>query len=405
MNDEKKPLKIALLLDKFLPTRGGERYFSFLASELARRGHDVHVFATKVEASDAAELPYKIHLVPVWRFPRSLRILSFHRASARAISKIGFDIVHGAAESSVVNVLNPHGGVEPAYLRQEFSSVSGRFYRLYKMMKRYLSVRHYLETVYQRRLYSSDRLLRVIAISLMIKRDIIQYYGFPEDKISVVFNAVDLDKFHPRNRDIYRAQVRPRLSVEDHEIILLFAGNNFRLKGLETLIRSLAILKDQNPGIKCRLLVAGRGHVRRYLRLARSLNIADRIHFLGAVTAMEQYYGASDIYVHPTFYDSCSLTVLEAMASGLPVVTTRFNGASDAILSRDGGIVMNNPADPLELAQSIMVFIEGEKRKRAGILARSWMEQYSPDRNIDETIAVYRAALNMKADSGNSGTV
>jgi UDP-glucose:(heptosyl)LPS alpha-1,3-glucosyltransferase len=394
--DYNRPLKIAILLDKFLPSRGGERYFSYLATELARRGHDVHVFATKVEASD--NIPYKVHIIPIWLFPRSLRILSFRRASARAISREGFDIVHGVAESGVVNVLNPHGGVEPAYLKQEFCSVSGRFYRTYKGLKRYLSLRHYLETGFQKKLYKSGCLLQVIAISSMIKKDIIHYYGYPVDQISVVFNAVDLAKFHPCNRYLYREKIRLHLSIDDHEIVLLFAGNNYRLKGLETLIKSLAILKEQYPHTKIRLLIAGRGRTHHYLNLANQLGVSDMILFLGAVTNMEQYYGASDMYVHPTFYDSCSLTVLEALASGLPVVTTRFNGASDAILSRDGGIVMNNPADPHELSQSIAEFMDSEKRIKANSIVRSWIEQYSPDRNVDETLAVYRAALTHKAN-------
>jgi UDP-glucose:(heptosyl)LPS alpha-1,3-glucosyltransferase len=397
MNTENRPLKIALLLDKFLPSRGGERYFSYLASELARRGHDVHVFATKVEAS--GNIPYKVHIIHVWRFPRSLRILTFRWASARAISHSGFDIVHGAAESRVVNVLNPHGGVEPAYLKQEFSSVSGRIYRTYKILRRYLSLRHYLETGLQKHLYKSGRLSHVIAISSMIKRDIVRYYGFPADRITVVFNAVDLAKFHPNNRDLYREKIRSRLSIDNHEIVLLFAGNNYRLKGLETLTKSLATLKEQYPDIKFRLLIAGRGHSRHYLRLADRLGVSHMMLFLGAVTTMEQYYGASDIYVHPTFYDSCSLTVLEALACGLPVVTTRFNGASDIIVSQDGGVVMTNPADPLELARSIALFIDSNKRIEALNLTRSWMEQFSPDKNVDQTLAVYRSVLNINRKS------
>jgi UDP-glucose:(heptosyl)LPS alpha-1,3-glucosyltransferase len=104
---------------------------------------------------------------------------------------------------------------------------------------------------------------------------------------------------------------------------------------------------------------------------------------------MEPYYAVSDIYVHPTFYDSCSLTVLEALASGLPAVTTRFNGASDAILSDEGGKIVQDPADAEEIAGAIAFYFDEQRRNRARVVARQWMEQYPPSRNVEETLAVY----------------
>jgi UDP-glucose:(heptosyl)LPS alpha-1,3-glucosyltransferase len=389
-----RPLKIAILLDKFLPSRGGERYISFLARELAMRGHEVHLFATKVE--DSQDVPYEVHIVPVTAHPRALRILTFRLNSARILNALHFDIVHGVAESRAVNVLNPHGGVEQAYLKQEFASIRSRWYRAYKRLKRYVSVRHYLEVGLQRRLYRAGGVRKVIAISTMIKRDIIKYYGFPENKIAVVFNSVDLYWFHPRNRELYRENVRSGLNIGEKTFLLLFAGNNFRLKGLETLIRALGSLKHDFPGRKFHLLVAGRGRPGPYLRLAKGLGVEAAVSFLGPVSTMEQYYGAADLYVHPTFYDSCSLTVLEALATGLPVVTSRFNGASDVIVSDEGGRVIDDPADPTELAGAIAYYLDEEKRVIAQGVARGWMEKHTPERNVEETLAVYYEVMEEK---------
>jgi len=382
-----RPLKIAILLDKFLPSRGGERYFSFLARELARRGHEVHVFATKVENLNG--LPYRVHLIPVWRHPRSLRIISFWRNSTRMLRKEHFDIVHGVAQSPAVNVLNPHGGVERAYLAQEFASIRSPFYFSYKVLKRYLSVRHYLEIGLQRALYRKGGLKKVIAISTMTKRDIVRYYGLPEERVAVILNCVDISRFHPHNRAIYRDKKRTELGIGNDALVLLFAGNNYRLKGLGTVVRTLALLKGDFPQQEFHLLVAGRGHERPYRRLSRVLGVSDNVSFLGNVTGMEHYYAASDIYVHPSFYDSCSLTVLEALASGLPVVTSRFNGASDAIVSEEGGRVVVDPADASEVASAIASFMDEKRRDRARIVTRSWMEGHKPSRNVEETLAVY----------------
>lgn len=123
--------------------------------------------------------------------------------------------------------------------------------------------------------------------------------------------------------------------------------------------------------------------------MARRLGVSDFTLFLGPVKEMEQYYAASDIYVHPTFYDSCSLTVLEALASGLPVITSRFNGAADVIVSNKGGKILENPADVEELAESIAFYFDEDRRNAARGVARQWMEKYSPTYNVEETLRVY----------------
>lgn len=359
-----RPLRVAIVLDRFLPSLGGERYFSFLTEKLAKRGHEVHVFATEVEA--ASGLPYKVHIVKGGKSSRAGRILALWRLDPEEVAGGRFDVVHGVAQCRASTVLNPHGGVERAYLRQEFASIESPAYRAYRRIRRYLSPRHYLDTGLQARLYAEGRVRRVIAISQMVKRDIVEYYGFPADRIDVVFNTVDLDRFHPKNTQMHRTLTRGGLGIGGEAVLLLFAGNNFRLKGLPTLLKALSLLVRRLPGSDLRLLVAGRGRPGRYRSLLARLGITDRVIFGGALPSLEHVYGASDIYVHPTFYDSCSLTVLEALASGLPVVTTRFNGAADAITSPDGGTVIDDPADAQALADAIAYYLPPRGARQRG---------------------------------------
>jgi UDP-glucose:(heptosyl)LPS alpha-1,3-glucosyltransferase len=183
------------------------------------------------------------------------------------------------------------------------------------------------------------------------------------------------------------------LNIGEKTFLHLFAGNNFRLKGVATLIRSLARLRLEFPARDFRLLIAGRGRTSRYQALAKHHGVADAVMFAGPLRAMERYYAAADIYVHPTFYDSCSLTVLEALAAGLPVVTTRFNGASDAIVSPDAGCVIEDPSDDGELTAAVTRYMDAEKQAAFSSAARSCMETYSPARNVDETLETYYKAL------------
>ncbi len=385
--DRTQKLRIAIVLDRFLPSRGGESYFSWLAQALSERGHDVHIFARVAEESP--DRGYTIHSIPVWRYPRSLRTLTFLISSARVIRWDDFDIIHGVEGTLLMNIYNPHEGVERAYLKQDFLSVSNPGYFFYKYLKRYLSPEHYLKIWIQKKQYLSPRVKRIIAISKMIKKDIIRYYGVSEEKIAVVFNCVDLDRFHPRNREIHRNRMRETLGIDPELIVLLFIGNNYRLKGLEPLLSSLALLRERFPERPFRLLVLGRGHRGRYRRLAKRIGVSDLILFLGHVREVEQVYSASDIYVHPTFYDSCSLTVLEALATGLPVITSRFNGAADAILSKEGGEVIETPANVKSLAESIAYYFDEDRREKARVVTRQWMEKYSLANHIEDILRVY----------------
>ena len=401
MTIETKPhsrkLRIAFVLDTFTPSRGGERYFAWLAHELSRQGHDVHVYAMKIE--EDPEAGYKTHPVPAWRFPKSLRLLSFFVNTRRIIRPGDFDIVHGVGGTAAMNVFNPHGGVEQAYLVQEFCSMTPWAYRVFRVLRRVLSLQHHLLLWIQRKQYLSGRVKRVIAISQMVRKDILKRYGSLKEKVVVVFNAVDLDRFHPKHRMLYREPARTSLGVSPETVVMLFVGNNYRLKGLEPLLSAMSLLRQRFPGQPMRLLVAGRSRAGRYQRQARRLKIADQVLFLGPVQEMEKYYAASDIYVHPTFYDSCSLTVLEALASGLPVVTSRFNGAADAIHSDEGGKIVTDPWNVAELAEALAYYFDEGRRTRARTVTRQWMEKFPPRRNLEETLNVYEDVVREEARS------
>jgi UDP-glucose:(heptosyl)LPS alpha-1,3-glucosyltransferase len=387
LSDHPRKLKIAIILDRFQPSRGGESYFSWLAQELSKRGHEVHIFSRVTEEMD--RMDYQIHRIPVWKYPRSLRMLSFLINTARVVQLFDFDIIHGVEGTLTMSIFNPHEGVEKAYLRQEFRSIPNRVYYLYKILKRYLSPSHYLKLWIQKKQYLSRRVKRIIAISKMVKEDIIRYYGVPEEKITVIINCVDANRFHPKNRDRYRNEIREQLGIDTNDMVLLFVGNNYRLKGVEPLLRAKALLRRRFPKTPICLLIVGRGQSWYYKRLTKRIGLLDHTFFLGSVKEIERYYSASDIYVHPTFYDSCSLTVLEAMASGLPVITSRFNGAADMILSDEGGRVLEDPRDIEKLADSIACFFNEEQRKNAQIVTRQWVERYSPTYHIEEILRVY----------------
>ncbi|MBI4567693.1 MAG: glycosyltransferase family 4 protein [Planctomycetes bacterium] len=403
-------MRIALNIDRFLPARGGgERYLCDLARALAARGHEVHVFAHDAEAGD---LPVKVHRVPINRLTPGLRLLTFARNSARLIAAAGpFDVVHAVGKSAGMNLYNPHGGVEQAWLGQHLRAIENPAYRWFAGVKRLFSLRHHVILQLQAEAFRSPAVKKIIAISDMVKADIQRWHGTPEKRIEVIYNGVDLDRFHPRNQE-HRAEVRARHGVADQDFLLLFVGNNFRLKGVATIVRALALLEAAPAGLprqpagtpgnrsgsrRVRALIVGRDRPGRYRRLARRLGVADRLVFTGGVRDVPRYYGAAEVYVHPTYYDACSLAVFEALASGLPAITTRYNGAAGLMVDGREGFSLDDPEDAETLAARIVHYYDPSRLRLARVAARRLMESHSAAANAQRVIEVYEEVVSGRA--------
>jgi UDP-glucose:(heptosyl)LPS alpha-1,3-glucosyltransferase len=251
-----------------------------------------------------------------------------------------------------------------------------------KFLGRVFSLKQWVSGWIQDAPYKKGNFSKMIAISNMVKQDIMRWYRIPEERITVVYNGVDIERFHPRNCQ-YREEVRNRHGIRDEDLVLLFVSNNFRMKGLGFLIKALArIKKETHPPFK--LLILGRDRQVSYSHLVRKVGIGEETIFAGSTNEPEKYYGASDLLVHPTFYDACSLTVLEALASGLPVITTYSNGASGIITQGQEGFVISDPRDDRSLTEKILFFLDREKLEKASIAARHLAESYSLERNWRE---------------------
>ena len=347
----------------------------------------MHIFASEWESNNN-QMHY--HTIPVIRYPKFLKDVSFVINSWRRMSNYDFDIVQVVGRALGMNVFNPHCGVEKAWLKQDILSVNCPFYRFLKHITSFFSLRQNFILWLDRKQYTGKGVSRIIAISDMIKNDIIKYHNIDPQKIKVVYNGVDLQRFTPDNRNKYRKVIRERLSLGE-AFVILYISNNFRLKGLFTLIKSLGELKKSHKNFKA--LIIGRGRAASYRKLARRLNCLENLIFLGHVNEIEKYYAASDLYVHPTFYDSCSLVVTEALASGLPVITTRYDGASGVIDNGVDGFVMENPMDYEALAEKISLFLDDEFREKASIAARKKAEKYPAEKNCEEIIKVYKEVI------------
>jgi UDP-glucose:(heptosyl)LPS alpha-1,3-glucosyltransferase len=360
-------VKIAFCYESVLPARGGgEMYIADLARRLAAGGHEVHLFACRW---DAVALPAtaRYHRLTVPRGPRFLRPWLFGAACRRALRdfpdlvSIGFDKTWGQ------DVLYPLGGLHAASTDHNLRKHRRPLARALARLVKALDPAHHAFRLLERRQYLGPWRPLIVVNSRMVRSHFGRYYGIPADAVRVVPSAIDPARFVEDDRPARRLAFRERWGIGPEETVAAFVGMNYRLKGLGPLLHALRLVP---AGPAFRLLVAGGPRTGRWERLARRLGVADRVRFIGYCADTRNCYFAADFLVHPTFYDPCSLVVLEAMACGLPVITTRYNGASELFRAPDEGYVIDDPHDGARLAWCLGQLLDPGRRAAAGQAAR-----------------------------------
>jgi UDP-glucose:(heptosyl)LPS alpha-1,3-glucosyltransferase len=238
----------------------------------------------------------------------------------------------------------------------------------------------------EKSLFAARKAGRVIAASQMVRNEITEIYGYPAEKIDLVRNGVPLDRFRfdPELRERSRAE----LNVKQDQIALLFAGSGWERKGLLFAIEAMALCKDR----KLRLLVAGRGNERPYKTTRLRFWREKPVQFLGEVADLVPIYAAADIFILPTIYDPFSNACLEALACGLPVITSRSNGFSEIIESGVHGSIVQNAGNLITLRDAIRSWSDPSRRKAARTMNIERASQFDISKNVTETLEILMRA-------------
>ncbi len=376
----KRSLKIGLLCKKFVFDYGGmERYSVSLARELLRRGHEVHVFANSWQN----ESGIIFHLVPMIHLSLPLKNLSFAFFAKKFLIRAKFDIIHSMERTLYQDIYRASDGIVPIHLEQRYPNPAVR--RLKAASPRRLALL-YLE----KRIFSDSGSRIIMTNSRLVKDHIIGYYHVHADRIRVIYNGIDTDRFCPGVREAHRENIRKAHNIEEDEILLLFVSNDHRRKGLQNLLESIDQLQDR----KIRLMVIGQGAGAYGQWIAKNIP-GDRILFIGHKKDMERYYGAADILVLPTSYDAFANVCLEAMACGLPVITTMNNGASELIEDGENGFVLKG-ASPGEIKIRIEALESREQRLQMGKKAADKAKRFTVEDNCSKVIGLYEELQNRR---------
>ena len=367
-------MKVALVCKKYSLQEGGlERYTYFLSRELIRAGHEVHIFANTWQE----EPGIIIHRVPMVRLSSPAKNLSFAFFTNRALSEIKFDIIHSMERIFYQDIFRVSDGINPVQMQQKYPHPVVRFIK--KIGPRRLAL-SYLE----HRIFVDKGCKVVMTNSELVKRNIIEHYMMDPEKIVVIYNGVDTSRFNPKVKEKYRKSLRNKYSIKKDEIVLVFVSNNFKLKRLDLVLEAMALLKNN----RIRLFVIGADNHRTYQRWTINNSLGDQVLFLGPKRNIEKYYAASDIFVLPTLYDSFANVCLEAMACGLPVITTDSNGAADLILDRENGYILKTQkAD--ELSAIIKALEPLSERSRMGDNASAKAACFTMEKHLSEVLKLY----------------
>jgi UDP-glucose:(heptosyl)LPS alpha-1,3-glucosyltransferase len=346
-------VKVALICRPLTFHGGVETATAGLARELLRRGHAIEFLTT----GDGEAVPgTTARRLSVVRQPSVIRVLSFALAARRITSRGSYDIVQSHERTLHQDLYRAGEGSHQAYL-----AAMGR--------RAGWNPHHRLVCALEQRMFQMRSARHVVAISRRGKEEIQALYGTAPERVSTIYNGVDLCRFHPDHRARFRSEARASLGVADEAWMVLFVGSGFERKGLGALLQALGQLRDS----RARLVVAGRGDVRAYRALAAKLGIRDRVTWTALRRDVERLYAAADVVALPALYEPFGNVHLEALASGVPVLSSAQAGGSEAIVSGQNGWVVSAPT-----GDSIREGLEALRDGDVGRLAKAARESAEP---------------------------
>jgi UDP-glucose:(heptosyl)LPS alpha-1,3-glucosyltransferase len=335
-------MKIALSFPGCHRRGGVERVMVECANFLAARGHSVCVIAADFDPNVLSLSIEKIHVSAASRIAL-LRLTRFAKSSPSALAGLNPPAdVHAA-----FGVICPPGGVfwvpsvHAAWIEisQRERSLAGRAKQWTNPIHPYLLAR-------ERWYFKGRRYKRLIALTEQVKADLIRFYNVPAGDIDILPNGYNPAEFNVQRRVADRAAVRRELGYADADRVIVFVANELERKGFGPLMRAVARSNDKS----LRMLVVGRVAPGGYSAEMQRLGIAERVKFIGPSSDVGRYYAASDVFALPTTYEAWGLVIVEAMACGLPVLTSRLAGAAITVQEGKTGELLDNPRDVDEIA-------------------------------------------------------
>jgi UDP-glucose:(heptosyl)LPS alpha-1,3-glucosyltransferase len=395
-------MRLALNFQRVDPSKGGaETYVVDLCQRLVQLGHEVDLYA---ESWREGVLPPEVRCVPVAAPGRSKleQIFSFGWNSEELLSDAHYDCTVGFINTWGHDVLIPQGGVHGGSLEANSRRFPAGWRRSLYLLGKMANPKFWAYRNIEAKQYDLARPSRFIAVSELVRGHLQRFHNIPRQRIHVVPNAIDADRLDVGQPDVVRAHFRDTMGLAPDDLAGLFVGHNFWLKGLAPLLKAMADRQRRRPDARpIKLVVCGGGRLAPFQRLTRRLGLEGTVTLLGFHEDIRECYHGCDFFVSPTYYDPCSLVVFEALACGLPVITTACNGAGELIRDGREGYVVTAPDALGELSAALEQMCDDEARKAMSASAADLGRRQSMDRHVERLVAVFEQVAATKILQGS----
>jgi UDP-glucose:(heptosyl)LPS alpha-1,3-glucosyltransferase len=371
------PCDVTIVANDIGPVGGMERSLTELIAGLHALGHRVTVIARTFDVPALEGVDF--HRVRGPGRPALLAYPWFLLAGSLAVWRWRRGIVQatGAIIANRVDVIAVH------YCHQVGPANPSRSKWRYRAHSRVLGI---LNRVTERLWFTARDSTTFVCVSEGVAEEVRRYYPALGPRVMRIHNGVDTSAFAPGIRTSEARELRARLRIGEQRPIALFVGSEWDGKGLAELLRALAL----EP--RWALLVAGRGDHARFEALARSLGVADRVHWLGVTRDVQTLYELADVFVLPSEYETFSLVTFEAAASGVPILATPVSGVRELVRDGENGYLTSR--EPEVIAERLRRLADDANlRARFGAAAReaalrfSWMEMVARHHELYERLS------------------
>ena len=341
--------KIAVVVPKYGLVGGGERFVFELTERLANiPGYEIHVFSNKWR-SESDHITF--HKIPIITFPKWLTSISFAYLANRKIGKMDFDLIHSHDRIFKSNIVTLHSIPHRTWVRDI-------------RQKRRLSLFDHGTSWTEKQMYKYSGCQMFLPVSNLVKIKLLETFQIDERKIKVIHPGVDVERFQSDN-SYNRQEIRDAFGIPESDLLILFVGMNFEVKGLDSLLSAIALLKSEYDNDQVKVLVVGKGNNKKYKALAHKLGIGEQLIFSGVRNDIERIYQAGDILVMLSKFDTFGMVVTEAMAASLPVIISDNVGAKDLVIQGENGFVVNRE-DIEMIGSKINLMLNKETRLEMG---------------------------------------
>ncbi len=334
------PLHVALCFPRINRRGGVERIALEAANFLAKRGHRVTLVCVECERSELHP-SIKIALVDAPLRPPAVRLWAFARRSRQVLKKLeNVDCV------ASFGAMSPRGVYWVQSVHAAWLDISSRKRKGLALLKQKFNPVHPVALRFERRNFGTRHYDKLVALTPEVRDDLNRFYGVPEEDVVIIPNGFSPEEFNPKRASRERARVRDEIGLPVKARVIAFVANETQRKGFGPLLRAISQLND--PAVH--LLAVGRLNVQSFEAEIESLGLTGRVHIIGPTSEVARYLAAADCFALPTQYEAWGLVIVEALACGLPVLTSRLAGAAIAVEEGRTGFLLDDPEDASEIA-------------------------------------------------------